>query len=339
MPRVGSARASLDELSHLTAAAREAHDPSLEASALRARHQLGRDLLASATPSDARAISPVRLDPADPFPDVRGRPPEIGRDELDLEVLRGALAHHGCVLVHGFFPSQTMANLRDQIDAIADGFERWMASGQTITTPSFFEPFSGPDAVLPLALRAMCGPLGTYYAADAPRAFLHLIDAFEATGLASLLVDYMQEPVLLGLEKTSLRRVPPGIPTAWHQDGIRFGRDVGLVNVWVALQECGIDAPTLGIVPTRTREILPLDEGSAVPWEIGENAMAVVTRDVEPIELVLDAGDAIMFDEMLIHSTITRDGMTKPRYCADAWFFPVSQFPADLYKPLAFAIP
>jgi hypothetical protein len=67
--------------------------------------------------------------------------------------------------------------------------------------------------------------------------------------------------------------------------------------------------------------------------------MAAVSDGVDPVELVLQPGDAILFDEMLAHSTITHERMSRPRYCADAWFFPVSAFPSDLYKPIAYAVP
>jgi hypothetical protein len=185
----------------------------------------------------------------------------------------------------------------------------------------------------------MCGPLGTFYAADSPRAFLHLVDAFDAAGLPGLLLEYMDEPVLLGLEKTALRRVPSDVPNAWHQDGIRFGRDVGLVNVWVPLCYCGTNAPTLGILPKRLGEILPLDAGSKVPWEIERGAMLRAAEGITPVVLDLAPGDAILFDEMLAHTTVTDDRMTDLRYGADAWFFPVSAFPADLYKPFAYSVP
>ena len=157
--------------------------------------------------------------------------------------------------------------------------------------------------------------------------------------MPELLTECMNEPVLLGVEKTALRRVPPTVPTAWHQDGIRFGRDVGLLNVWVALCHCGIEAPTLGIFPMRPEEILPLDVDSAVPWEIRKDALAAATDGFEPIELVLRPGDAILFDEMLLHTTVTHQQMQTPRHCADAWFFPRSAFPADLYTPLAYVVP
>src|SRR5689334_19529832 len=45
----------------------------------------------------------------DPFPAVVGHPPEIDADQLSMEVLGGAILHHGCLLVRGLLP-------RDRVD-------------------------------------------------------------------------------------------------------------------------------------------------------------------------------------------------------------------------------
>ena len=72
---------------------------------------------------------------------------------------------------------------------------------------------------------------------------------------------------------------------------------------------------------------------------IERGAMLRAAEGTASVVLDLAPGDAILFDEMLAHTTVTNDRMTEPRYCADAWFFPVSAFPADLYKPFAYAVP
>lgn len=334
------ATSTLAPLAALAAEARATHDPDVEAALVQRRFEIGREILERHAGDPRRVPSPVEAGVADPFPEVRARPPELSLAELDVDVLRGALAHHGCLLVHDFFPDETMQVLRDDVDRMAIGFDRWMASGQREETPSWWVPFAAPGAELPLALRSMCGPIGTFYAADSPRALLHLVDAFDAAGLPELLASYMDEPVLLGLEKTSLRRVPPAVPNAWHQDGLRFGVDAGLVNLWVSLCECGPGvAPTLAVLPKRMGEILPLNAESPVPWDISPAVVEAAGEGIAPVELTLRPGDALMFDEMLVHSTRTDPAMTHPRYCADAWFFPRSGFPADLYKPLAYALP
>jgi hypothetical protein len=334
MRETAQSESSLEEIVRLTELARRDGDPEIEATIVQRRHRLGQRLLDTARPRGAPPLRPQDL--VDLFESSHGRPPEIDHRLLDVDVLRSALSHHGCLLVHNFFPEPTIERLRADVDAVAEGFDRWIGDTGRPVTPSRFVPFEAPDAQLPFEYRGWCGALGTYYAGDSPRGFLDLIDAFDAAGLPALLTDYMREPVLLALEKSALRKVPKDVPSAWHQDGMRFGVDVGLVNVWVALSPCGTDAPTLGIVPSRPKEILPLDSDSLIEWEIDPTALAAFAGDLPLLELELEPGDAVIFDEMLVHATIVHPAMTKRRYDADAWFFPVSAFPSDLYIPLAY---
>jgi len=51
----------------------------------------------------------------------------------------------------------------------------------------------------------------------------------------------------------------------------------------------------------------------------------VVTGD-EPL-LVIEAGDAILFDDMNLHRTAVTPEMTEERYAIESWFFAPSHFP------------
>jgi hypothetical protein len=331
------ARSAAADIEQRTAVARKTGSAEAEAEVLRARYALGRRLLDG--PRERGRPPLPSLDLADPFPQVAAAVPEIDAAALDADLLRGALLHHGCLVVRGFFADDDVRRLRHDIDVIAERFDRWMESSQQETTPSWFEPFDPPGAELPLSHRGWSGALGCYYAGDSPRSMLHLIDAFDAAGLPQLLADYLGEPALIALEKTALRRVPNSVPSAWHQDGMRFGVDTGLVNVWVALCECGTKAPTVGVIPRRAREILPLHEGSLVEWEIDPDALRDFTGDLPRVELEMQPGDAVIFDEMLVHGTVARLDMPDRRYGADAWFFSVSGFPEDFYRPFAYSVP
>ena len=47
-----------------------------------------------------------------------------------------------------------------------------------------------------------------------------------------------------------------------------------------------------------------------------------------------EAGDALLFDELLLHSTAADPSMTATRYAIESWFFGGSAFPGE-YAPLA----
>ena len=45
-------------------------------------------------------------------------------------------------------------------------------------------------------------------------------------------------------------------------------------------------------------------------------------------------GDALLFDDLFLHQTGGKPGLTKPRYAIESWFFGPSAFP-EIYVPLA----
>ena len=50
---------------------------------------------------------------------------------------------------------------------------------------------------------------------------------------------------------------------------------------------------------------------------------------------VFEAGDALLFDEMLLHRTAIEPEMTHERYTLESWFFAPSHYPHDQI-PIAF---
>lgn len=330
----------LEEIDSLTAHCLSRDDPTAERQLVRLRHDLGIALVAERSESEGDEMSPAarRMPPGtpDPFPDVVDRPPEIASGEFSAEIVRGALLHHGCLLVHEFFGADHIERLRDDIDRVVDDYGAWVERGHETVSPSWYEPFVSEQAPVPLAKRTMGGLLGTWFAADSPRGLLHLLDAFDDAGLPRVLDDYLEEPSCFALEKTALRRVPNTVPPAWHQDGFAFGADRALLNVWVALSDCGVDAPGLGVIPTRFQEIIPSRPGATIPWDLDPEEVLRIADGVPFVELTLRPGDALVFDEMLLHGTVVDPAMTKSRYCADAWFFPASDFRQEGFLPFAY---
>jgi hypothetical protein len=60
----------------------------------------------------------------DPFPEISDRPPEIQADQLSMELLGGAILHHGCLLVRGLFAPDRADELRATIDQAFTGRQR-----------------------------------------------------------------------------------------------------------------------------------------------------------------------------------------------------------------------
>ena len=113
-------------------------------------------------------------------------------------------------------------------------------------------------------------------AADSPRAAFRVAEVFEAHGIDALAEQYLGAPPVLSLDKWTLRRGKAEHGIEWHQDGAFLNPDVRALNVWIAPSACGLDAPSLDIVPRRFDEILPTGtDGANYSWSVGHE---VATR-------------------------------------------------------------
>ena len=143
-----------------------------------------------------------------------------------------------------------------------------------------------------------------------------------------MLADYLGESPALSVKKTTLRRVAPDCKGGWHQDGAFLGQGIRTLNLWVALSDCGVDAPSMDMVPARMPRILPTGQGGAdFGWSVGEGFVEAGDVEFAPVRLKFSAGDAIFFDEMNLHRTAVDESMTLTRYAIEAWFFAPSSYP------------
>ena len=89
--------------------------------------------------------------------------------------------------------------------------------------------------------------------------------------------------------------------------------EVRSLNLWLPLSRCGDEAPGLDVVPRRLEEHVPLEEGAfleIVSQETAERA-AGEKGIVRPI---FEPGDAMFFDEFMLHKTGSDPAMPNPRY-------------------------
>ena len=264
----------------------------------------------------------------DPFPACRGIPLASVR-ELRPELLGGAILHHGCLRIPELFDGAGVGRLRDAVTTALAAAQQFLTER---TTSDWFTPF-------PTVASSCSNPIarkfglegGSVYAADSPLALEILVDEFAQTGVSDAIDAWLGEEAFLSVGKTSLRRVDPGIPTGWHQDGAFLGEHVRTVNLWIALSDCGEDAPGLDLLPRRVNHLCERGtEGAHFDWSIGNTVVEALAREVDTpiVSPTFKAGDALLFDQLFVHRTGVRPGMSRPRYAIEAWHFAGSTFPA-----------
>lgn len=319
-----SSRGQLREaIELLTQANRDAQNAQLELALVRLRRE------GASAPTHP---TPVRSEPiiADPR---SGGLFEIEAADLTVSSLRVGLAQSGCVLVRGLVPHDRVTRLVAGIDAAIAAYDAATEPAGEVD-PGWYSPGSMPDRVsdgLPeSARRKFLRDRGGLWAADSPRMLFELFELVDEVGIGRLMTEFLGERPLLSALKCTLRRVPPElvVVSGWHQDGAFLGDHVGAFNFWLSLSRCGRDAPGLDVVPRRIDHVLKSDEGARFDWSLSDGAVLEAAEGTPIVRPEFEAGDALLFDHLLVHRTATSSDMTRERYAIESWFFAPTAYPA-----------
>jgi hypothetical protein len=266
----------------------------------------------------------------DPFPGVTA-PPEIHGNELSAEILGGAIQHHGCLLVRGLIDAAQTRTLRDVVSRAIDAGEASRAAPEHTSESSWYAPYPlGPDDGMTEGARGWVASTGAVWTADSPRALSDFIAFLKTHGVIGVIEEYLGEPAYLSVGKSTLRRVPPTTGTAWHQDGAFLGPDIRTVNCWLTLSDCGDDAPGLDVYPRRLNELAEMGTRDApLWWMVGDAVVEDMAKTTPIVSPRFKAGDALLFDQLFLHRTGARPGLTRERLAIESWFFAGSTFPME----------
>ena len=275
------------------------------------------------------------------FPEVLGIP-EVDRSELTVDKLRSAIFNNGSLIVRNLISTNEAQSAVADIETTFEKYDAAMVGQPLEDSAPWFVPFMSSNNLGTTEFSAWSPDDrgsrhwvregGGILAADSPRSFAHLVALLEKNSVLPMIEGYLGERPALSVKKTTLRRVPSTLDTAngWHQDGAFLGDGIRTINLWIALTDCGIDAPTMDMVPRRLHEIVPTGtHGAAFDWSVSREIVDENSGDLGPVRLQFKAGDAILFDEMNLHCTAIAPGMTKDRFAIEAWFFAPSCYPMN----------
>jgi hypothetical protein len=332
-PESGSVEPALAHVASLLQGGRDRE--ALAFAADRAREtgdmRLVREMMRLRNQTYQRGVGRPDWPPAIPdlFPD-KGVP-DITAADLSTELLGSAILHHGAIIVRGLLAEPLMGELRAGADKAISLATRSRAGDETATCSPWYCHVPDSETFDLNVARAFAElDASAVLAGDSPILFEKIRERYEAMGVFRAVEGYLGERPMLSLAKTVLRRVPANNGSEWHQDGAFLGADTRVVNLWLTLSDCGVDAPGLEIVAGRLERILPVGTGDAqFDWSVGPS---VVAGEIDPALIqspVFKAGDAMLFDHLFLHRTGVRPTMTKTRYAVEAWMFAPSTFPTE----------
>jgi hypothetical protein len=255
--------------------------------------------------------------------------PEVTAGDLSRETLVAAVRQQGALIVRGLFDANVCADLRPMID------QAMAAVGSGAFDPKWNIPFTDAGGrELSQRFREVNFDPGGRAVPYVPVAAARVLQEFERIGLRDLVAGYLGERPALSLEKWTLRRVPPTTNSSWHQDGAFLGEDKHTLNLWVALSDCGETASGLDMVARRFDRIVQTGtEGAYFDWDVSQQVVDAERGDRPVVSPVFQAGDAVFFDQFLLHRTGIKPGLVEDRYALESWFFTPSSFP-DHYEGL-----
>ena len=301
--------------------------PELEKALIGWRFEAFAELDRTAPPG----IWPARSE--DPFPDASALV-EIPADALSSRIMGGAIQHHGSLCVRGLLTSEEAAELRDGIDRTILARGAYYAGTATAQDSVWYTPFDWDEHSPRGKSRSWLEPQGAIWTVDSPRMMSSLIAAFERVGIVDMIADYLGERPALSMGKSTLRRINQKPTTAaghgWHQDGAFLGR-VRSVNLWIALSDCGQDAPGLDVVARRLDYVMQTgSHGAGLDWTVGNGVVGLLEQGgAAVVSPLFQAGDALLFDHLMLHRTGAPPGACRERWAIESWFFAPSAFPMD----------
>jgi len=253
--------------------------------------------------------------------------PRVPAGSLTGDRLRTAILEHGCLLVPGLASPAEADELAAGIDRAFEVRDD-LAAGRLGQTSAWYHRLELDKTSAQTLGRRWVEGGSAVLTADSPHMLAELFAFFGRTGIKQVLTDYLGERPILSANKCTLRRVPIDASTEWHQDGAFLGQGIRAVNVWLALSDCGVDAPGLDLVPRRLDAVLETGTGGALfDWAVGPQVVATAAAEAPVVRPAFRAGDALIFDELFLHRTAVGPAMTRSRYAIESWFFAPSTYP------------
>jgi hypothetical protein len=257
--------------------------------------------------------------------------PEIRGDRLNALSVRSGIENHGSLIVKQLLTTSQVDLLRNNIDRVLQAFDAVESGSVPPELEGWYEPFYRDT----ITERAKKRAKGAVLTVESPPTLFDLLETFEDCGLSAVIRDFFGEPPMLLSRKGTLRRVHhEGHTGGWHQDGGFLGEDIRSLNVWIALTDCGVDAPGMDIVARRLPGIVQTGSNFAT-WATNPEAAKLVAEG-HTVRPVFAAGDAILFDHLCLHRTARKPGMTKTRYAIETWLMAPSTYEKGMGLPIVF---
>ncbi|MFY7960156.1 MAG: hypothetical protein ACOVVK_08785 [Elsteraceae bacterium] len=256
--------------------------------------------------------------------------PIIDAADLTPERFSALINAHRCLLARNLFSAADVALLRNAAFRTYGVYDRAMAAIRAGDPPPTDVGYITADG-FGKSREELAGfrRFGSLVLGYCPFAMGVVSTVLSRNPIKACVEAHFGQAIGLSLNSSSVRlsEVSNDVRRVFHQDGSFLGgEDTETINCWIALDDCGVDAPGLEVFPQRIDELLPVGgPGAVTSWEI-EESVAYGRLGADKAWLpTFKAGDAFVFDHLHLHRTHLTPAMTRDRFAAECWMFPIKE--------------
>jgi hypothetical protein len=260
---------------------------------------------------------------------VETKYPIIDAKDLTSPLFTELMRRHSCLMVRGLLGMVDALKLRSiaaRTYEIYDSTYEATANGGKPAEENYISPdaYRGSRADIKHFRN-----FGSLVLSFCPMAAGSIIPILSRSPVRACVEDYFGAPIGLSINSSSVRLSERSstVRRVFHQDGnFLGGPDAETINCWIALDPCGVNAPSMEVYPQRVDGLLPAGEGgSIVPWEIDEEVVYGTLGKENAWIPEFRPGDAFLFDHTHVHRTHATPTMTKDRFALECWMFPIKE--------------
>lgn len=258
--------------------------------------------------------------------------PDYDAATVTAEQFQDALQRHSVILLRNAVSPERVQFMRQLVVNVYNEYDRLMPrrmAGEDVSGEAHYTSPTLWNDLTPAWFNNF-RKYGSILLAYNPMASEEVVQTISQFSFLPFVETFLGGTPMLGLNPSSVRMGDPfaGGRCLFHQDGqFLGGPGIKTLNTWVALDDCGVDAPGVEVIPQRVSDILTSgSDGVDMAWEITDDTVfgRFGGRQASWAPQ-MNAGDVLAFDQMNVHRTHITAGMNRLRYALECWMFPAKQ--------------
>lgn len=247
--------------------------------------------------------------------------------DLDPEQVQATLKRYNCLIIRRLAPQALIGTILQRVLQLFAMRQTQLERGELPVPAGFGKSFR--HGLVPfLGLHELDTPNGPPY---------QILELFRVSRLMPVIEACLGKPVFCNVAESAARSMRPDLPDlyiSFHQDGF-FDHQLQwpMINCWIPLVPCGLDAPGLKLMTLGLQELMPASPSEKANYSAYafESSARFCQEHADHLwHPALEPGDVVMLSPFSIHSTHAHPLMPNIRYNLELRFTAGADIPDTL---------